>query len=334
MSENLDKKDLPQKIGIIHSEVKREYFATEDQYITEKDAIKDAEIVADYLEKMGIKTTLYPGDANLTDRLKADKPDMVFNLVDSVKGQEYLSSAIPGLLELLDIPYTGVGILGCSLCYNKFLVKKLLEQNGVPVPNCQLFTSHLDDLNPQLKFPLISKLNEIHGAVEITKNCISEDEKHLRDRLRFLIHTYEQPVVVEEFISGREITAILLEGINRKVYLAEKNFVDNNQKFQFVSFEGQWVEGAAVEFHYQKYQDDLLSEYAKKAFDAAKMDDYAKFDIRMDKNNKYYFIDANPNPAFGPKETDNAISVILNLYNINFTEILRRLIINTTQKDD
>ena len=209
------------KIGVIYSDVKREYFPTEEQYITEKDAKRDAEIIAQEIEKLGIKAELYAGNDSLVDNLKKDKPDMVFNLVDSVKGNEYLSSTIPGILDILDIPYTGAGLLGLALCYNKYLTKELLSNAGIPVPHIQLFNSPNDYIDPELRYPLISKLNEIHGAVEINKDSISENEKHLRERLKFLIETYNQPVLVEEYIAGREITALTLEGNNTKVYMAE-----------------------------------------------------------------------------------------------------------------
>ncbi|PJC66438.1 hypothetical protein CO018_01960, partial [Candidatus Beckwithbacteria bacterium CG_4_9_14_0_2_um_filter_47_11] len=253
---------------------------------------------------------------------------VVLNLVGSVKGNEYLASSIPGILELLDLPYTGAGILGEALCYNKFLVKKLLEQNGIPVPRYQLFNTALDQLDPTLRFPLISKLNEIHGAVEITKNAVSETEKHLRERVKFLIETYNQPVLVEEFIVGRELTAMLLEGLNKKVYVGEKVFPKKRQKdkYLFAAFEDQWEKDT---FHYQKYHDPLLRDYVKKAFEITDMADYAKFDIRLDSSGRYYFIDSNSNPAFGPKELDCALANILDLYDINFTEILKRLLLNT-----
>ncbi len=216
--------ELPQKVAVLYSDVRREYFITEAQFITEQDADKDARLIGDYLELLGLTVHLYPGNARLPEYLRKDKPELVINLVDSVKGDESLSSTIPGVLELLNIPYTGADILGLSLDTNKFLVKKLLQQNGVPVPNYQLFSKPGDYLNPTLRFPLISKLNAIHGSVEITRDAISENEKHLRKRLRYLIRTYKQSVLVEEFIVGREITAILLEGVNKKVYLAEKMF--------------------------------------------------------------------------------------------------------------
>ena len=321
--------DLPKTVGIIFSDVKREYFPTEEAYITEKDAENDAEVIASYLEKMNIKPLLYPGNAVLSERLRKDKPEMVINLVDSVKGYEYLSSSIPGILEILDIPYTGADILGKSLDTNKFLVKKLLQQNGIPIPDYQLFSNYNDHLDPSLRFPLISKLNEIHGGVEITKDCISENEKHLRDRIKYLVTTYKQSVLVEEFIVGREVTAILLEGINKKVYIAEKVFNKEEDKYKFTTFEDQWESHGKTPFYYEKYDDPILREYVKKAFDVSRMYDYGKFDIRIDQSGRYFFIDANCNPAFGPKELDVAISSILDLYGISFIEILKRLMVNT-----
>lgn len=322
---------LPKRVGVVYSEAKREYFPTEAQFLTEAGAEKDARVIASYLEKMGMETFLFTGDDTLSENLKAKKPDMVFQLVDSVKGNEYLSSCIPGLLELLNIPYTGSDVLGLALCYNKYLVKQLIKAAGIPVPNCQLFLSANDQLDINLRFPLISKLNEIHGAVEINKDSISESEKALRERLKFLVSTYKQPVLVEEFIVGREITALVLEGQNKKVYMAEKKFEKAENKYQIASFDFQWLDNDPDNsWHYEKYTNDTLKELVRKAFEATKMMDYGKFDIRVDDSGRYYFIDANPNPAFGPKELETALGTILEtMYKIDFKEVLRRLIINT-----
>jgi D-alanine-D-alanine ligase len=322
---------MPKKIGVIYSDVRREYFPTEAQYITEKDADADARLIGDYLRQLGIEVHLYPGNARLPERLRHDRPEMVLNLVDSVKGDESLAAAIPGVLELLEIPYTGADILGLSLDTNKFLIKKLLQQHGVPVPNYQLFNTPGDYLNPSLRFPLISKLNAIHGSVEITADAVSETEKHLRERLRYLIRTYRQPVLVEEFIVGREITAILLEGMNKKVYLAEKVFAHPQGKYVYLTFEDQWLSPGEAAFRYVRYDDPLLKEYIKKAFEVTNMYDYGKFDVRLDQSGRYFFIDTNCNPAFGPKELDVALSVILDLYGVSFYEILKRLILNTVR---
>jgi D-alanine-D-alanine ligase len=321
--------EMPGKVGILYSDARREYYATESLYITEKDADQDARLIGEYLKPLGVSVRLYPGTAELPTCLQLDRPEMVINLVDSVNGDESLASAIPGVLELLGIPYTGADILGLSLDTNKFLVKKLLQQNGVPVPNYQLFNTPRDYLDPSLRFPLISKLNAVHGSVEITADAVSENEKHLRARLRRLIRTYKQPVLVEEFISGREITAILLEGKNKKVYLAEKIFSHTIGKYAYLTFEDQWLNVGSSPFHYVRYHDPILKEYVKKAFEVAKMYDYGKFDVRLDQSGRYFFIDTNCNPAFGPKELDVALSVILDLYGVSFNQILKRLILNT-----
>jgi D-alanine-D-alanine ligase len=235
---------------------------------------------------------------------------------------------------MANMPYTGADILGIAICCNKFITKKLLQQGGVPIPNYQMFYEPNEMLDVNLRFPLISKLNEIHGGVEITKEAVSENEKQLRDRLKFLITTYKQPVIVEEFIVGREITAFLLAGKHKKVYLAEKVFNKPDDKFIFATFEDQWLDKEVSEdkskwaYHYEKFDDPNLREYVKRAFDLTKMAGYAKFDIRMDLSGRYYFIDSNCNPAFGPMELQTAMSYILDLYGISFTEMLRRLMIN------
>lgn len=329
-------KDLawPVRVGVVYSAVRREDFPTEAQYITEQGAEQDAHLIGEYLGAFGLDVRLYPGDEALAQRLLQDRPDMLLNLVDSVKGKENLAAAIPGVLELLDIPYTGADMLGMALDSNKFFIKELLQRNGIPVPLFQLFTSPDEYLDPTLRFPVISKLNAIHGSVEITREAVSENEKHLRKRLRKLIRTYQQPVLVEEFVGRREVTAILLEGNRKKVYLAEKIFRNIEGPYVFLTFEDQWLttmNNAA--FYYQRYRDPVLRELVSKAFNVASMRDYGKFDVRIDEAGRYYFIDTNCNPAMGSKEMDVALGVILDLYGVSFYEILKRLIMNTMRKN-
>jgi D-alanine-D-alanine ligase-like ATP-grasp enzyme len=111
--------------------------------------------------------------------------------------------------------------------------------------------------------------------------------------------------------------------------MAERVFKPNNQRYVFATFEDQWLKNGQETFHYQKYEDPILREYVKKAFDITLMADYGKFDIRLDQSGRYFFLDSNSNPAFGPKETDCALANILGVYDISFVDILRRLVLNT-----
>ena len=146
-----------------------------------------------------------------------------------------------------------------------------------------------------------------------------------------MIRTYKQPVLVEEFISGRELTAIVIQENKKKVYQAEKIFTHPERKYVYLTFEDQWLSGLNVACHYTKYEDPLLKEYVKKAFNVTRMTGYGKFDIRLDHSGRYFFIDSNCNPALGPKEQDVAISVILDQYGISFHEILKKLVLNTVR---
>ncbi len=319
---------MPERIAILYTDAKPEYFPTEALYLTEKDAEKEAGIIAGYVEKLNIECRTFAGDEKLLDNLKEFNPDMVINLVYSVRGSDYSAGTVPAILDYLDIPYTGADFFGYTFNTDKFLVKEVLQRAGVPVPNYQLFTSPNEPLR-NIRFPLIVKLNETHCGVEINKDSICEDEKHLRERIKYLLNVYKQPVIVEEYIAGREVTAILLEGMNKKVYFGEKVFVNPDDKYNIVTFDEQWLSSSEYTYRYERYEDTVLREYVKRAFDATRMYDYAKFDIRIDASGRYYFIDANCNPAFGPKIMQVAISSILGIYGISFTEILRRLIINT-----
>lgn len=322
---------VPKKIDILYSDALREYFPSEEQYITEAEVFERAKQIVPILEKMNFEVRLIPGNSDLPEVLKKNIPDFVLNLVDSVRGEEHLAAIVPATLELLNIPYVGTGMLGLAINSNKFLTKKLMEQAGLPLPRYQLFSSTTDLLDPHLRFPLITKLNEIHGSVGINQNSISENEAHLRSRLRELMSVYNQPVIAEEFIVGKELTSFILEGATRKVYIGEKIFQESDEKYKLATFEAVWLDinsydYARVEGH------GMLEDYTRTAFEVLKMDDYAKFDVRVDESGRYYFIDCNANPAFGPIEADCAISHILKMYGIDFEEILRRIVVNITKE--
>jgi len=324
---------LPKNITILYSDAKREYFPTEEIYKSEAEVKDRAQIIAGYINKMGITTNLLPADDKLAVTLTKNSPDMVINLVDTIRGEEYLSSSVPALLELLNIPYTGSGVMAFSISTNKFVTKKLLEQHGLSVPRYQLMNSYTDKINPLLRYPFISKLNATHGSIEINDTAISENEKQLRDRVKHLMSVYKQEVIVEEFIVGRELTMIVFEGTKRKVYPAEKIFSGFEGPYKLATYDSVWggdEKKTTQDYDSIKYElGDELKKDIKKAYDVLKMEDYGKFDIRLDESGRYYIIDPNVNNSFGPKEADCAMGTIMDMYGIDFNETLKRLITNT-----
>ncbi len=312
-------------VGIAYSKAEREYFPTEEAYISEEEVFGRAKVLQKILKQMGFEAKLYPGDETLMNNIQEDRPDLVLNLVDTVRGTELLSTCIPAVLDLAQIPYTGSGMYTFTLSSNKVLIKELLIAHDIPTPKYQLVKNWKEPISKRTKYPVITKLNNYHGGVGITNDAISENEKHLRKRLRYLINTYKSPVVVEEFIDGRELSAIVLEGRKDSVYIGEKIFKSTKKrKYNFCSFDATWLEEDS--YYYEKFKNSgRVTRLSKKAFDLLGMADYAKFDIRMDNKKRIYFIDCNTNPALGPDTCDCAIGNITKLYGVPFKKVLSKI---------
>ncbi len=317
---------LPKKVAILYSDVKREYFATEEAYLSEQDADLYADNVAVYVAKMGIDVTTIAGDSHMAANLQKFAPDMAINLIDSVRGQSTLGSSVPGVLEILHIPYTGAGTLGWALGTNKFVMYQLLQSSGIPVPSHQLVNSSSDMIDPELRYPLFPKLNYEHSSIGVAEDSLCYNERQLRAKIKDLITTYKQPVLIDEFIAGIEVTAAVLDGGNTKVYAVHRKVGDRTD--DVVTFDKKWRD--YLDMTYTKYEEPTLKEYVKDAFELLKMSDYARIDIRVDAAGRFYFIDPNANPFFGPpKETHATYSMILDMYGITFEETLKRMFLNT-----
>ena len=315
------------KIAIIYTDVKRKYFENEDDFITEENADIYANNIATYVSKLKILVETFACDDNIASNLKKYKPDMAINLVDSIRGKSWLGSSIIGLLEILNIPYTGSGALGWSIGTNKFVMYKLLETNGIPVPDHQLMSNHFEMINPTLRYPLFPKLNIEHSSIGIDENSICENERQLRAKLKDLFKKHKQDVLVDEFIAGIEVTSAVLDGVNTKVYTVQRKTMGDTKE-DIMTFEKKWKNWDNI--IYEKYDALKLKDYVKRTFDILKMSDYARIDTRIDASGRLYVIDPNCNPFFGPaKETHATYSIILDMYGIDFIETLKRIISNT-----
>lgn len=324
---------LPKKIALIYSDAKREYFPTQSLYETEIDVYHECENIAKYLHKMGIETVLVPGSKELPDLILANKPDMILNFAGSVRGDEALACTIPAFLRLIDIPSNGSDPLFEAITYNKYLTKKFLKSNNLPTPECQLFFNENDPLDSNLKFPLFSKLNEVHGSVDITEDAVSENEESLRKRIKFLLDRYHQPVLVEEYIDGDEVTGVVLENAPRQVFLSKKVF-PGTKKYNIVTFDDQWDKDMPdyLQLDEIQYANPEIEDMVLKAFHVYKMADIGKIDIRVDKNGRPFIVDLATSPCFTAPEDQCAYAYIIGLYGISFEEILERFIINVQNR--
>jgi D-alanine-D-alanine ligase len=315
-------------VVILYSDAKRKYFSSVEQYKTEAEVYFRSKIIKKRLEKLGFRAILLPGDVALFNKLKKLKPYIALNLVDSVGGKEDKISLIPAVLDFLSIPYTGAGITGLSINANKCLTKIILKQSGISVPKFQLFMSEKQKLNKNINFPLIVKLNEAHGSLEINQKAIVTNEEQLSQRVKYLIDKYKQSVLAEEYIRGKEVTALMIDDKNKEIVLAEERILFKKDKYPLYDFEAAW--GKKEIYDCIKYKlNRRITEDIKKAFEVLQFKDYGRFEIIINKNGDYYFIDSNANPAFGPYGTTSGpFGYLLHVNKISFDLVAKKIINN------
>lgn len=319
-------------IAILYSDAKRKYFSSVEQYKTEAEVYFRSKVIKKHLDKLGFKAILLPGDILLFNKLKKLKPYIALNLVDSVGGKEEKISLVPAILDFLSIPYTGAGVIGLSINADKCLTKVILKQFGIPVPKFQLFTNEKQKLDNSINFPLIVKLNEAHGSLEINQKAIVENEDQLSRRIKYLVKKYKQTILVEEYIRGKEVTVLMIDDRNKKIILAEERILFKKDKYPLYDFEAAWGKKEIYDCMQYKLNRRIANDI-KKAFEVLQFKDYGRFEIIINKNGDYYFIDANANPAFGPYGTTSGpFGYLLYANKISFDFVMKLIISNVINR--
>lgn len=315
-------------VAVAYSHVEREWFPTEAAYIAEVEVEERAQEVLAELEKLGITAKGYPGNQYFLTNLLVDQPNLVLNLVDTLRGKDKLQTSVPAALELSSIPYTGSGMEGLVISNNRNLTKRLLMAYDIPTPDFQFIRRSGTKVTEELGFPLIVKLNESGGSVGIDNNAVKENQKDVQKKVDTMVATYKLPVVIERFIDGPEITVVVYDdGYKKHVFMGEKIFRKKpDGKHFFTSIE------SYDDLHAYKYKfldDELLeqkiSRLAVRAFNALQYKDYAKFDVRVDEETGIpYFTDCNANTAFGP-DLGLPMTEVVAMYGVTFAELLASL---------
>lgn len=315
-------------IAVAYSHVEREWFPTEDAYQAELEVEQRSGEVLDKLRELSIPAKGYPGDQYFLTNLLVDKPNLVINLVDTLRGRDRLQTSVPAALELSNIPYTGAGMEGLVIGNNRNLTKRLLLAYNIPTPPFQFIRRLGTFVDKNLPLPLIVKLNESGGSVGIDNNAVKETYEDTQKKVDDLIGTYKMPVVIEKFIDGAEITVCVFDdGRKKHVFMGEKVFRKKpDGKHYFTSIESYEDERAYV---YKQVEEPLKSRIQKlavRAFNGMIHKDYAKFDVRVEEGTSVpYFTDSNPNTAFGP-DLGLPFTEVLAMHGVTFEEVLTSLI--------
>lgn len=315
-------------VAVAYSHVDRADFPTQGSYEAELEVEERAEAVIAEVAKLGVAVKGYAADPYILTNILVDKPDLVVNLVDTVKGRDGLQPAFPGALEMSGVPYTGSGLRGLVLGNDRHMFKQMLIAHDIPTPAYKFIKDMRSKIPEELGLPLIVKLNESGGSVGIDNKAVKETLEAATKKVAKMLEDHKMNVIVEQFIGGPEITAVAFhDGRKRHVFLGQKIFkVKPDGKHDFTSLES--YDNAKAYYYRIPDQDvvERITPLVLRAFETQDYRDYAKFDIRYDEESKTpYFIDCNPNTALGP-DKGLPMTEVLRLHGIEFTHLLKSLL--------
>lgn len=249
------------------------------------------------------------------DALRRVTPELVFNLTESFAGISSLDSNLAALLNLLSLRYTGSSPAGLLMAGDKTLAKKVLKIHGIRTPEFVTMYRGALDWGGDIGFPVIVKPPQEDASIGITSASIVHDLKELFARIDSIHDEFGQPVLVEQYIEGREYYVGVLGNLHPKALPpVEMDFSDLPSGIpKIASWEAKWGEDGSgagpgaeksVAFARTKsvFPTDMSEELAEKlmatavqAFEALRLRDYARIDMRVDHQGEINVIEVNPN---------------------------------------
>jgi D-alanine-D-alanine ligase len=231
--------------------------------------------------------------------------DLVFNLTESYAGDDTMDMNIAAYLDLLDLKYTGAGPHGLYLAQNKALAKKIFHFHDIRTPFFAVsYKGQLDHAH-DIAFPLIVKPLSEDGSIGIDSGSVVSSVKELMERIHYIQDTFDSPALIEEYIEGREIYAAILGNDKPEALpLVELDLSSLPEGQRIAGTEVKWEkETDAYRRTRTRPAEDLdddtveqLKQTAIAAYQALKLRDYGRVDLRLTPEGRIYVIEANPNP--------------------------------------
>ena len=244
------------------------------------------------------------------EKIARRRPELVVNLCESIGADSRGEMAIPCLLDLCGIPFTGSGALALGLALHKNKAKELLRARGVPTPQAALVTSVAEVARIELPYPLIVKPTREDASVGIDFDSVVNDPISLAHAVARVVEELDQPALVEQYIEGREIYVPLLGNAPRtNLPLTEIRFGPSfTNRPNIVSYKAKWEPDSPECKDSPTERAELSPELeakvvaaAQAAFDALDCRDYGRVDVRLSPEGQPYVIDINPNCDLHPE---------------------------------
>ena len=268
----------------------------------------DREEIFDALAKLGHEPSYLIVDGHDQSLLALARcnADLIFNLTESYAGDDTKDMHLAAYLELLDMPYTGASPHALYLAQDKSLAKKVFQFHEIRTPFFAVsYKGRLDHAH-DIEFPLIVKPLSEDGSIGIEAASVVSSVKELMERIDYIHAQFDSPALIEEYIEGREIYAAILGSDKPEplplVELDLSKLPEGTPRI--ASTEVKWEKDTeAYKRTRSQVVEDLdekttakLQETAVAAYQALKLRDYGRIDMRLTAKGQVYVIEANPNP--------------------------------------
>lgn len=245
-------------------------------------------------------------DLSRLRELLESPPDVIFNLVEMFRGKAQLESAVAGLFELHEIPYTGASPFALQLCQHKAITKQLLMKQGIATPGYRLLRTPRIGRAHGLRYPLIVKPGREDASVGVEAGSVVYDFGQLASRVSFMFESFQPPILVEEFIPGRELHVAVLGNDRPQVLpIIEYDFSDLPEEHpNIITYNMKWnpLDHAYHKVHalcpaqLPKKVKETVMDQALQAYQTSMCRDYARIDMRLTESNTPCVLEVNPNP--------------------------------------
>lgn len=249
---------------------------------------------------------------SVLDRIRVNRPDLLFNLCESMDNDSRNEPTFAGLLDLMKIPYTGADLLALASCLHKHRTKEILDAHGVPTPPYRILRTEADlEAATGLDFPWFVKLGHEDASLGITEANVVRSHADLVARTRELWAEFHEPVLAERFIDGREVNVTVF-GSRANTQVLPLHEIDfgamPSDRPRIVSFAAKWDErhvdyAGTKPVPLRNITPDVVANIervAQAAYRAVDLRDYGRVDIRVDSGGIPWVIDVNPNPDISP----------------------------------
>jgi len=293
----------------------------------EFDARSTISVIAKALEKGGNKVERIGNVNNLLEKLNNLSVDIVFNISEGLHGRNR-ESQVPVLLEMKGIPYVGSDGLTLGATLDKAIAKKILLSEGIPTPRFMEAkdTQALENLD-HLKFPLIVKPRYEGSSKGLSEQSRVENRADLKKQVEFVVETYHQPALIEEFISGSEYTVALIGNDQPEVLPPVAIKIDGRFKLEDKFYTFARIKSNRLEYvcpeHMSKDLKEKICDMALKSYLALECRDFGRVDFRVDNSGKPYVLEINPLPSLS---SEDVFMTIAKHMKVSYDSLINRIL--------